>query len=106
MRRARFFMRPRQISEVYQAFEWLAQQGRPNGFTRETFDSWFTGQYQRAPTDRQWELYRLEQQYLDAQLYINANEVYRNAVAQNARAMVDGETTYIVRPVGREEIRR
>jgi hypothetical protein len=63
-------------------------------------------QYQRAPTDRQWELYRLEQQYLDAQLYINANEVYRNAVAQNARAMVDGETTYIVRPVGREEIRR
>jgi hypothetical protein len=104
MRRARFLMRPRQISEVYQAFEWLAQQGRPNGFTRETFDNWFAGQYQRAPTDRQWELYRLEQQYLDAQLYINANEVYRNAVAQNARAMVDGETTYIVRPVGREEI--
>lgn len=95
-------MRNREVSEVYRVFDHLAEQTQREAYTRQQFIDWFQSPqgFGRAPTDSQVGLYLLEQQRLDTQLFMNANEVYRNAVRLGARSFrdINGEE-YVVREV-------
>ena len=95
-------MRNREVSEVYRVFDHLAELPQREAFSRQQFIDWFESPegMGRTPTDSQVALYLLEQQRLDAQLFVSANDVYRNALRMNARTFRDynGEE-YVVREV-------
>lgn len=95
-------MTNRQVSETYRAFDYLAESPRMEAFNRQQFIDWFESPegLGRTPTDSQVGLYLLEQQRLNTQLFMQANEVYRNAVRMNARTFrdINGEE-YVVSEV-------
>ena len=100
-------MRARQIAEVYDAFEVMAQSDRTAAMTRQQFIDWFTGRSGgggRAPTEAQVNLYLLEQARLDAQLFINADVIYKRAVQQNAVVANLNDQNFVVRSVERNQI--
>ena len=97
-------LRARQITEVYEMFE--AQQASPvtSAWSRSRFETEFYSRFNREPTDGQTALYLLQQERLDVQLFIDADNVYKTAVNMGASVLrIDG-TQYVVTRQSRQTL--
>lgn len=97
-------MPTRQVVEVYGAFDAMAASARRDAFTQQEFGSWFFNTYQREPTAQQTSLYLLQQERLDAELFLTADSLYRGAVDAGMEALRSNGIEYIVRRVSRDSL--
>lgn len=97
-------MRGREVSETYRVFDHMQSLPRREAFTREEFTSWFTGEYGRPPTQNQTSLYLLEQERLDAELFISSDRLYKSAVSNGVQSLRIGDTSFLVRPISQSAL--